>query len=111
MILKEFFLKNFWYKVFSIILGILLWFMVIGQQNSEITIELPLEFKNIPSNYIITKSIVHKVSVLLSGPSTLLKLISKKNLSFPVDLSHVHKNKNEIVLYPEVLNLPHKVNI
>ena len=111
MNLKELLFNNFWYKLFSVIFGILLWFMVIGQQNSELTIELPLEFKNLPSNYMITKSVVHKVSALISGPSTLLKLIAKKEISFPVDLAHVHKGKNEIVLYPELLNMPHKVTV
>ncbi len=109
--IKDIIFKNFWYKVFSILCGFLLWFMVIGQQNSEITVELPLEYKNVPQNFIITKSIVNKVNVLFSGPSTLIKLIAKKELSFPIDLSHVHKGKNEIVLYPEMLNLPHKINI
>ncbi len=109
--IKDAIFNNFWYKVFSVICGFLLWFMVIGQQNSEITVELPLEYKNVPQDFIITKSVVNKVNVLFSGPSTLIKLIAKKEMSFPVDLSHVHKGKNEIVLYPEMLNLPHKINI
>jgi len=109
--LKDIFFNNFWYKVFSVFCGFLLWFVVIGQQQSEISIELPLEYRNVPSNYIITRSMIKKVSILLSGPSTLLKLYAKKEISFPVDLSHVHKGENEVVLYPELLNLPHKITL
>ncbi len=111
MNLRDIFFHNLWYKVFSVICGILLWFVVIGQQQSEISIELPLEYRNVPVNYIITRSMVRKVSVLLSGPSTLLKLIARREVSFPVDLSHVHRGENEIVLYPELLNLPHKITL
>ncbi len=111
MKLRDIFFHNLWYKVFSVICGILLWFVVIGQQQSEISIELPLEYRNVPVNYIITRSMVRKVSVLLSGPSTLLKLIARREVSFPVDLSHVHRGENEIVLYPELLNLPHKITL
>ncbi len=111
MNLRDIFLHNFWYKVFSVMCGILLWFVVIGQQQSEISVELPLEYRNVPANYIMTRSTIRKVSVLLSGPSTLLKLVVRKELSFPVDLSHVHKGENEIALYPELLNLPHKITL
>jgi hypothetical protein len=90
--IKHIIFDNFWYKIFSVICGFLLWFMVIGQQNSEISVELPLEFKNVPQNFIITKSFYNKVNILFSGPSTLIKLIAKKELSFPIDLSHVHKD-------------------
>ncbi len=102
---------NWQYKLLALGFAIFFWYMVIGQQHSEITIEIPIEFQNVPENYVIVNSPVNKVSILLSGPSPIIKTLTKKNLSFPVDLGNVKPGKNEIYLYPDMLNLPRKVNV
>ncbi|GEM_PF-1230585 len=111
MSLKEKIVENILYKIISILCGIGLWFAVTGEKNSDINIDIPLEFKNIPSQYIITNISDQKISLLLGGPSSLLKMITKKELSFPINLSDVQKGKNEIHIYPHMLNLPHNVSV
>ena len=109
--LKDLIFNNWHYKLLSLGFAIFFWYMVIGQQNSEITIELPIEFRNVPANYVIVNNPINKVSILLSGPSPIIKSLTKENLSFPVDLGKIHIGKNEIYLFPHMLNLPRKVNV
>ncbi len=104
-------LDNWQYKLLSLGFAIFFWYMVIGQQQSEITIEIPIEFQNVPENYVIVNNPVNKVSILLSGPSPIIKTLTKENISFPVDLSKIKTGKNEIYLYPDMLKLPRKVNV
>ncbi len=103
--------ENWQYKLLSLGFAIFFWYMVIGQQQSEITIEIPIEFQNVPENYVIVNNPVNKVSILLSGPSPIIKTLTKENISFPVDLSKIKTGKNEIYLYPDMLRLPRKVNV
>ncbi len=109
--IHEYILENWQYKLLALGFAIFFWYVVIGQQKSEITIEIPIEFQNVPENYAIINNPVNKVSILLSGPSPIIKTLTKENLSFPVDLSNVKIGKNEIYLYPHMLSLPKKVNV
>ncbi len=109
--MKDVIFNNWQYKLLSLGFAIFFWYMVIGQQHSEITIEIPIEFQNVPENYVIVSNPVNKVSILLSGPSPIIKTLTKENLSFPVDLSKVKIGKNEIYLFPNMLNLPRKVTV
>ncbi len=109
--IKDIIFENWQYKLLALGFAIFFWYVVIGQQKSEITLEFPIEFQNVPENYVIINNPVRKVSVLLSGPSPIIKTLSKENLSFPVDLSKVKIGRNEIYLLPHMLKLPKKIKV
>lgn len=109
--MKDYIFENWQYKLLALGFAIFFWYVVIGQQRSEITLELPIEFQNVPENFVIINNPVKKVSVLLSGPSAIIKDLTRENLSFPIDLSNIKIGKNVIYLLPKMLKLPKKIKV
>ncbi len=47
--MRKFFLENLGLKTAAVLLSMVLWIFVTSRGQSEISIDVPLEFKNIPS--------------------------------------------------------------
>ena len=104
--------SNFYLKILSIIIAILLWFFVIGESKNEIGLNAPLEFKGIPQNVTIVNNIPSTIHVRLKGSSTLLRPLTEKTPLFNVDLSHVKMGENVILLEKKDLkNIPLGVEV
>ena len=95
--LKSFFLKtgNFfsrqqWKEIFIFFFFLLLsfgfWLLQSLQQDYEHRIELPLRYKNIPSEWVLSESNPKKVSILLKDKGTTLMYYSWKANFDPVDI-------------------------
>jgi len=104
--------SNFYLKILSVIIAILLWFFVIGESKNEIGLNAPLEFKGIPQNVTIVNNIPSTIHVRLKGSSTLLRPLTEKTPLFNVDLSHVKMGENVILLEKKDLkNIPLGVEV
>ncbi|VAX32354.1 hypothetical protein MNBD_NITROSPIRAE02-1734, partial [hydrothermal vent metagenome] len=53
--MRDLFFKNLGLKVLALCLAIILWFLISGRGVSEITLEVPIEYINIPPGYEIVK--------------------------------------------------------
>src|SRR5262245_5301978 len=62
---KDLIFNNWMLKVFSFILAFALWAAVAGESTSEIGIEVPLEYRNVPTNSEIVGDGVNTVEVRL----------------------------------------------
>src|SRR5215831_11070144 len=87
--LKEFLTHNWLTKLFSLALATMLWIAIAGQANSEIGMNIPLEYRNIPSRLEVVGDATDSVEVRLRGSSTLIREISAKDVTATVDLSGV----------------------
>ncbi len=104
--------SNFYLKILSVIIAILLWFFVIGESKNEMGIDTSLEFKGIPENVTIVNNIPTAIHVRLKGSSTLLRPLTEKRLLFNIDLSNVKIGENVILLEKKDLkNLPLGVEV
>jgi len=104
--------SNFYLKILSVIIAILLWFFVIGESKNEMGIDAPLEFKGIPQDITIVNNIPTTIHVRLKGSSTLLRPLTEKNPLFNIDLSNVKLGKNVILLEKKDLkNIPLGVEV
>lgn len=104
--------SNFYLKILSVIIAILLWFFVIGESKNEIGLDAPLEFKGIPHDVTIVNNIPTAIHVRLKGSSTLLRPLTEKNPLFNIDLSNVKMGKNVILLEKKDLkNIPLGVEV
>ncbi len=99
--------SNFYLKILSVIIAILLWFFVIGESKNEMGLDASLEFKGIPQDVTIVNDIPSAVHVRLKGSSTLLRPLTEKKPLFNIDLSHVKMGENVILLEKKDLkNIP-----
>jgi len=104
--------SNFYLKILSVIIAILLWFFVIGESKNEMGLDASLEFKGIPQDVTIVNNIPTAIHVRLKGSSTLLRPLTGKRPLFNIDLSNVKMGENVILLEKKDLkNIPLGVEV
>jgi YbbR domain-containing protein len=105
--MRKIIFENLGLKLFSLLFAILLWFFVSGKRQSytEISYTLPLEFKNISSDFIITNDFQDKIEIRISGPTTLLNSVRSEKLKYTLDLSDVHQGETSFNINPENIDL------
>ena len=85
--LKHWITHNWFPKIFSLVLATMLWITVASETSSEIGLEVPLEYRNIPAQLEITDDTTNRVEVRLRGSPNLIKEVTPKEVSTNVDLS------------------------
>ena len=110
-ILKEFLTRNWFAKLFSLVLATMLWITISSEANSEIGIVIPLEYKNIPGRYEVTGDTTNTVEVRLRGPATLIREISPQDISATVDLGGLRPGEKIVQLSQQNVRAPFGIEI
>lgn len=84
-------------KILSVALAMSLWFFVAYRGQSEMAIDVPLEFKDVPKGLEILRQNVKKVSLNISGHERLLKALRPMDVRVVIDMSKA--KKGEAVYY------------
>lgn len=85
--IRHLLIHNWFQKLFALILATMLWVTIASETSSEIGIEVPLEYRNIPEYLEITGDTTNSVEVRLRGSSNLIKEISSRDVSTILNLS------------------------
>jgi YbbR domain-containing protein len=109
--MKEFLTKNIELKVLTLIMSVLLWFFVTARGQSELILELPVEFENIPARYEILSISNSNVSVGVIGRERLIKNLSPKDVRVHLDLKKSKEGESIYYIKPGDIELPPLLNI
>src|SRR5215831_11875756 len=91
---------NWHLKIVSLILAVMLWMAVANQASSEIGLDVPLEYHNIPPQLEITGDMASTVQVRLRGSSNVIKDITARDVTTTIDLSKMGSGEKIIPLSP-----------
>ncbi len=103
--------ENLAIKIISVALAIFLWFFVTYKGQTETSLEIPLEFKNTPSEMEILKQSAKKINVSISARERIFREISKTEIRVIVDLSNVKLGENSIPITKSSIKLPRGIEI
>lgn len=78
---------NWILKVVSLCLAIMLWYFVVGEDQVDITMQVPIEIINLPQNLIIANQYKSDIEVSVRGPRSMILDLRNRNITRPVDLS------------------------
>lgn len=109
--MKKTIFNNLGLKIASILLAIVLWIFVTSRGQSEISIEVPLEFKNIPQGLEITTYSVKTVNLNIRGQERLIKNIRPSDIRAYVDLSKARKGESIHYINKEDIKVPSSITI
>jgi YbbR domain-containing protein len=109
--LKEFLTRNWFAKLFSLVLATMLWITISSEANSEIGIVIPLEYKNIPSRLEVTGDTTNTVEVRLRGAATLIREISPQDISATVDLGGLRPGEKIVQLSQQNVRAPFGIEV
>jgi YbbR domain-containing protein len=110
--LRQLVTYNFALKLLSLLIAFGLWaFVNFGERDTEESLKVPLELRNIPAHLMITSPRVDFIDLRVNGPRTLLGRIDRKRLSIALDLNGIRPGPAVFRVDPEALNLPRGVKV
>ena len=74
-------------KVGSLTLVSMMWLLLAGQQDFEVTLKIPLELKNLPDQITILEPIKPEVQIVVRGFRKDASILSERNVHAQIDLS------------------------
>jgi len=109
--LPKFLTRNWLEKVVSLLLAMLLWVYVTGQEKSEMSFTVPLELTNIPSNMEIINEPPAYITIRVRGNSHILTNIKPGKIKVVLDLSKLKVGKNTFNITRESVILPRGLTV
>ncbi len=103
--------ENFGLKISAALLAIFLWFFVTSRGQVEISLEIPLEFKNIPAGLGIVGNTMKMVDVSVRGQERLIKNLKSADLRVSVDISKAKKGEFIYNINKDDINLPYAMTV
>ncbi len=97
-------------KLIALVLAIIIWVMVVGEQKSEVQYTVPLELRNVPDELEIIER-TSQVEVTVRGFSSTLKRLTPGDIDVHIDLSSVVKGPNTFVIQPDEITVPVGVSV
>ncbi|MFZ5796810.1 MAG: hypothetical protein C4563_03525 [Desulfobulbus sp.] len=79
--------KNWVLKAVSLCLAIMLWYFVVGEDQVDMNIQVPIEIINLPANLTIANEYKKSIDVAVRGPRSVILDLRNRNITRPVDLS------------------------
>ena len=95
--------KNWQLKIICFLLAIVLWFVIINEQNplSEGSYTVPITVENLNSQYI-TSNVPKTVYVRLSGPRNTIINVGPSDIKAYIDLSDVQEGTVDVPIHVEI---------
>ncbi|MBI5026700.1 MAG: hypothetical protein HZC12_08275 [Nitrospirae bacterium] len=106
----KFIKKNPSLKLASLLLAIALWFFVVAKGRSTITIDIPIEYKNIPQSMEMVEG-PKKVSITIEGQERLVRNLRQNDITVFVELSDAKKGETSFYLSKDNVKLPRYLTI
>ncbi|MDP2753671.1 MAG: CdaR family protein [Nitrospirota bacterium] len=109
--MRKFFLENLGLKTAAILLSVVLWIFVTSRGQSEISVDAPVEFKNIPTGFEVVNHGVKVISLNIKGQERLIKNVKPSDIRVYIDLSKSKKGESIYYLTRDDIKLPHAITV
>jgi YbbR domain-containing protein len=101
--------SNFGLKILAVVIAVGLW--VAGHRDVERAVEVPVEFRNIPSDLMVMDNRADYVVLRLTGPRTLVSTLDAEDLRFGLDLNGAKAGSVSYPLSSSYFNIPRGVTL
>jgi diadenylate cyclase len=99
-------------KIIAIVLTCILWLMF-GYQRESIRrdFNMPIEYLNVPSEWIIEEPKITEARVTLTGPTQAFQLLNTDTLKISLNLSQIQEGRQEFVLGRDMIRTPFNLSV
>jgi YbbR domain-containing protein len=109
--MKKIFLENLGLKIASVLLAIVLWIFVTSRGQAEMSIDVPLEFSNIPQGLEMVNHNIKMVTLTIKGQEGLIKNLKPSDVRVPIDLSKAKKGEGLYYIQRDDIKIPHGLTV
>ena len=71
-------MRNFFFKILALVLAVILWFLVVGEERAEVGLTIPLELVNMPRDLIVVNNLTQGIDIRVNGPRSLIRSLSTR---------------------------------
>lgn len=103
--------SNLKLKVLALVFSVALWFFVAGQSRTEVGFLVPVGFKSVPKDMVMTSMPPAEIEVRVTGPKLFINNLSPTQISAELDLSGASEGLNTYRLQPTDIVTPMGVNV
>ena len=108
---KGLFIENWRTKLGALALVTIAWFALASQQESELTLAVPVQHTNIPNQLAVGQGSTPTVDLTLSGRRNKIRTLKDQDVQVSVDLSNIDAGKHLIRLSAKNIFLPFGIKI
>ena len=109
--MKKFFFENLGLKIAAVLLSIVLWVFVTSRGQSEMSIDVPLEFHDIPQGLEIVNHTIKTVTLAIKGQERFIKNIRASETRVSLDLNKAKKGEGIYYIQRDDIKLPHAITV
>jgi len=113
--MKDFFrrhvLHNLGLKIISLAFAVGLWMAVARDQQAEVPIQVPVEFRNVPQDLEISSEHIPEVQIRLRGAERLMRRLQRSDVDLRVDLSGVKAGERTFDLSSQQVHHPYDLEV
>lgn len=106
VVLKSFFTHNWQIKLSSLAAVFVLWFVLVGRQDTEAGISVPVVYYNIPDELTIDDNQAQQVYIRVRGSEQLVGLLDREKLRVAIDLKDRKSKIQRHNIAAKDINLP-----
>jgi uncharacterized protein (TIGR00159 family) len=108
---KDLFIQNWQTKLGALALVTIAWLALASQQESELTVAVPVQHNNIPKELVVSTGSTSMVDLTLSGRRNKIRTLKDQDVQVSVDLSNIDAGRHLIRLSAKNIFLPFGVKI
>jgi YbbR domain-containing protein len=103
--------RNIWWKLFALLIAVLLWIAVANEPELSTFVSVPIEFKDLPDTMEISSDVVEEVELELRGPSGELRSFTGNRTAVVLDMSDVMPGERTYTIRPSDVHLPRTLQL
>ena len=104
-------MKSWHFKLLAVLLAVIMWYFVVGEERAEVGLTVPLVLINMPRDLIVVNNVTQGIEIRVNGPRSLVRSLSMENLSKSLDLSNTREGAVSFSISSEGIPLPRGVKI
>jgi len=109
--MKKLFTENLGLKISAVLISLFLWFFVTSRGQSEISLDVPLQFKSIPADMGIVNTSVKTVSVTIRGHERPMKSLKASDVRVYIDLGKARRGEDVFNVNKDDIKLPYALSV
>ncbi len=106
MLIRKLFLENLGLKTSAIVLAVILWFFVVSKGQTEVSLNVPIEYTNIPVGLEIAKRTVSSVNIVIRTYESLARNIRQENVRVSIDVSKARRGEGTFSIKKDDIKTP-----
>jgi YbbR domain-containing protein len=102
---------NIWWKLFALLIAVLLWIAVANEPELSTFVSVPIEFKDLPDTLEISSAIVEQVELEMRGPSGELRNFTGNRTAVVLDMSDAMPGERTYTIRAADVHLPRTLQV